>query len=259
MIEFWQTPSDEVYIAQVFDDEEYEVWLAPLARNNDALKDAQYLEGNEFPPPSLDMDYPGEVATESGEPFARLIATYKVNIHPMRDRNGEPYAFGNGLEYLGPIEPPNITAAEFRCIRDRVGVSMGWLAAYFDVQERTIHRWEAGTSMIPSGVKVEILGLNKRFRRRYISGKDANGMSDARFDAMVNFVRKSVVDNVVHTYRTDEDLLAMNPDAMFSAQNHRAACAQLMWYDPKIKVLYYGDENGKSPITQANRIPAKKH
>lgn len=242
VIEFWQTPGDEVYIVQLWeDDDSYEVWKAPLSKNSTALDDARYLEENSNPPVSLDVEYPGDMKDESGKALAKLIATYKVNIHPMRNRNGVPYAFGRGLAYLGPIDPPDITAAEFRCIRDRVGVSMGWLAAYFNVQERTIHRWEAGTSMIPSGVKMEILSLNKRFQKRYSSSKDSAAVSDARFEAMVNLVRKTMKNNTLLTYRTDEDLLAMNPEAMFSAQVHRAACAQIMWENPQVKVLYYGE------------------
>lgn len=256
MFEIWQTPSDQLFLVRVDQEEdEFEVWSAPLARNTTAEKDCLFLEGPDEAPASLEMDHPEDMPDNpDGTPFATLIATYKVAVHAMRDRNGNPFAFGKGLEYLGPIETPLVTAAEFRSIRDRVGVSMGWLAAYLGVQERTVHRWEAGTSMIPSGVKVEILSLNRRFRTRYVSGKDAS-VSDARFAAMVKVVAKTMQGHVLYTYRNDEDLIAIHPDAMFPSQAHRAACAQLLYDDPKVRIFYHGevDSGREGSIPKAAR------
>lgn len=42
-----------------------------------------------------------------------------------------------------------MTQAEFRTIREGLGLTAAWLAEHLDINTRTIERWEAGTSGVP--------------------------------------------------------------------------------------------------------------
>lgn len=58
--------------------------------------------------------------------------------------------------------PPPMTAAEFRVTRERLGVSGDWLAWKLGVTERTVRRWENGSTIIPVGVVEDIRQLDAR-------------------------------------------------------------------------------------------------
>lgn len=45
-----------------------------------------------------------------------------------------------------------LTDAEFRIARESLGLTSEWVAARLGVAERTVRRWEAGTSPVPTGV-----------------------------------------------------------------------------------------------------------
>lgn len=55
---------------------------------------------------------------------------------------------------LGDYQP--MTAAEFRMVRDWLGVPAEWLAGHLGVALRTIRRWESGRYEIPDG-KAELV------------------------------------------------------------------------------------------------------
>jgi len=42
-----------------------------------------------------------------------------------------------------------VTPAEFRCLREYLGLPLGWTAAALDVAERTVNRWESGVTPVP--------------------------------------------------------------------------------------------------------------
>ena len=61
-----------------------------------------------------------------------------------------------GVRVGGVPEPDGdqpMTPAEFRMVRDWLGVSGPWLAGYLGVQERTVRRWEHGQTPVPEGVR----------------------------------------------------------------------------------------------------------
>jgi len=72
-----------------------------------------------------------------------------------------------------------MTPAEFRVIREFLGLSGDWLAAHLGVSPRTVRHWEAGRYKIPDGVRLEIEDLEQR-TAEFISGAVAalNDMLD---------------------------------------------------------------------------------
>jgi len=49
-----------------------------------------------------------------------------------------------------------MTDAEFRMVREALGLSGEWLASWLGVTLRTLRRWEAGHSPVPDGIRVEM-------------------------------------------------------------------------------------------------------
>lgn len=47
----------------------------------------------------------------------------------------------------------HMTGGEFRTVREYLGLTLEWVAEHLDVAERSVRRWEAGTSPIPDGVR----------------------------------------------------------------------------------------------------------
>lgn len=83
-----------------------------------------------------------------------------------------------------------MTDAEFRCVREWLGVTGDWLAAHLGVEGRTVRRWEAGTSAIPDGVRAEMEHL-----------EEATGNA---VDILVGHLR-DVRDPEVEVYRSDAE------------------------------------------------------
>lgn len=52
-----------------------------------------------------------------------------------------------------------MTPAEFRCAREYLGLPINWLAAYMDVAERTVNRWETATTPIPEHARAALSNL----------------------------------------------------------------------------------------------------
>jgi predicted transcriptional regulator len=105
---------------------------------------------------------------------------------------------------------PTLTAAEFRCTRERLGLPIRWVAEELGVQERSVSRWEDGTHPVPQGVA------------------DTMKVWAAAADALYREV------SVVHpngeafrTYRTDADY---RPTGMIDwpASWHRAIAGRLV-------------------------------
>ena len=71
-----------------------------------------------------------------------------------------------------------MTDAEFRMVRDWLGLSGEWLAARLGVTLRTLRRWEAGHSPVPDGVRVEMEQL-EQIAAGYV-GELVAQLSDAR-------------------------------------------------------------------------------
>lgn len=55
-----------------------------------------------------------------------------------------------------------MTPAQFKAIREHLGLTTRWLAERWDVQETTIQRWERNRT-IPSRLAADLMGLSRHF------------------------------------------------------------------------------------------------
>ena len=115
---------------------------------------------------------------------------------------------------------PVMTAAEFRCLRDLLGLTTAWLAARLGVAERTVKRWDHGHAPVPAGVAEAVEQLREEAGRQ--------------LDALVDAV---AADATVVTYRTDADAQAAGE--VWPASWHRAVCARAADELPRLRLVYW--------------------
>ncbi|QAY63864.1 transcriptional regulator [Xylanimonas allomyrinae] len=127
--------------------------------------------------------------------------------------------------------PDPMTGAALRCTRERLGLTTRWLADHLDVNERSLHRWEAGVRRVPRGVCAEIERL-QTCHDELVQRLDGalSAMSEPR----------------LVTWRTDADVSsAGGPEAGYPASWHRAAVAQVLVHRPGTRVAYRDGEDGE--------------
>lgn len=128
----------------------------------------------------------------------------------------------------GMPEDERMTPAEFKVVREFLGLTGDWLAAHLGVSPRTVRHWEQGKYAIPDGVRLVIESL------------------EARTGA---FVTQSVVklmdlpDPGVVTYRDDAEYHAAHPDVEFPASWHRAVVARVAQEVPGLSIVFASDVN----------------
>ena len=75
---------------------------------------------------------------------------------------------------------PPMTSTELHAIRTSHGLSLADTAHILGVNERTVRRWESGTSPIPAGVAAEVLAINETIdqvaERIAAEWRDADGL-----------------------------------------------------------------------------------
>lgn len=115
-----------------------------------------------------------------------------------------------------------MTAAEFRTLRDALGLSVDVCCRLFGVADRTIRRWDSGRLPVPDPVAHQLLEV------------------DADFDsAAAGAVRKALdevarrgeapADITIVRYRSDEDLARYRPDMrQLGTQAHGALVDRLV-------------------------------
>ncbi len=116
-----------------------------------------------------------------------------------------------------------MTDAELRCVREWLGVSAEWLAAHLGVEDRTVLRWESGTTPIPDGV-----------RRRI--GRLAQLTTES-----VDALTKMLADRAnprVSVYRSDADYHAASPGAVMPASWHRMVVVRTANELPALSIVY---------------------
>lgn len=86
---------------------------------------------------------------------------------------------------------PRMTPAEFRCLRQAIGLSRAQVAELLRVAERTVGRWEEATTPIPDGVAAELWRIVTH--------------TGNVIDEIAGDYNEGLIDHVV-VYRTDEDL-----------------------------------------------------
>lgn len=129
-------------------------------------------------------------------------------------------------EYTDPPGMPDderMTDAEFRVVREFLGLTPEWVADHLGVSARTLRHWEAGKYTIPDGVRLELEDLEAR---------------TAQFVAGVIGQLMDVPDPGVVTYRTDAEYHAAHLEIPFPASWHRAVVARIAQGVPGLAIAY---------------------
>lgn len=132
-------------------------------------------------------------------------------------------------EYTDPPGMPDderMTPAEFKVVREFLGLTGDWLATRLDVSGRTVRHWEQGKYGIPDGVRLEIEDLERR------TGEYVAGLVEKLMD---------LPDPVVVTYRDDAEYQAAHPDREFPASWHRAVVARIALEVPGLSIVFAED------------------
>ncbi|MGW8851570.1 helix-turn-helix domain-containing protein [Streptomyces xiamenensis] len=123
----------------------------------------------------------------------------------------------------GMPEDERMTDAEFRVVREYLGLTGDWLAAHLSVNPRTVRAWEQGRSPIPDKVRLEMERLEER------TGEFVGGVIDQLMD---------VPDPVVVTYRSDAEYHRAQPGTPWPASWHRAVIARVAQEVPALAIAY---------------------
>lgn len=129
-------------------------------------------------------------------------------------------------EYTDPPGMPEderMTDAEFKVVREYLGLTGDWLAAHLGVSGRTVRHWEQGKYPIPDGVRLEMEDLEAR------TAAFVDGIAEKLMD---------LPDPGVITYRTDAEYHAAHPEAPFPASWHRAVIARVAQEVPALAIAY---------------------
>lgn len=123
----------------------------------------------------------------------------------------------------GMPEAERMTSAEFKVVREFLGLSGDWLASHLGVSPRTVRHWEAGRYAVPDGVRIAIEGLEDE------TAAFADGCAKKLAD---------MPEPVVVTYRSDEEYRAAHPEVPFPASWHRAVCARVALEVPGLSIVF---------------------
>lgn len=130
------------------------------------------------------------------------------------------YADSSGLP-----EDERMTPAEFRVVREYLGLTSDWLAEHLRVTPRTVRYWEQGKYPIPDGVRLAIESLERE--------------TTEFVDAIVeNLLASNDADLAVITYRDDAEYRAVHPHLKWPARWHRAVVARVIQKVPNLAIVY---------------------
>jgi hypothetical protein len=116
-----------------------------------------------------------------------------------------------------------MTNAEFRVVREFLGLSGPWLAMHLGVSDRTIRHWEAGRYPIPDGVRLAVEQIEADAGRAVSTGVDA---------------LMDLPDPAVLTYPSDEEYHTAHPEITYPASWHRAVIARIAQEVPALVIEY---------------------
>lgn len=126
----------------------------------------------------------------------------------------DAYLAGLRQELQEQQEP--MSDAEFRVLRESLGLTGDWLAEHLGVSPRTVRHWEQGKYTIPYGVAKEL---------RRLEEETAGLVKETAAELLEAYKTGPAPELVV--YRTDEDYLASGPEPARSASWHRAFVARV--------------------------------
>lgn len=118
-----------------------------------------------------------------------------------------------------------MTGAEFRILREHLGLTNAWLADHLDVAERSIVRWGDGASPIPVGVAEEMLELEAAAADQV--ARHCDWLRDMAPE------RRQLI-----TYRTDDVHHLINPADPYPASWHRACAARVRERVDGVRVVF---------------------
>jgi hypothetical protein len=130
------------------------------------------------------------------------------------------------MQYTDPPGMPEderMTPAEFKVVREFLGLTGDWLAQHLGVSSRTVRHWEYGKYAIPDGVRLEMEDLEAR------TGTYVGSLVEQLMD---------LPDPGVITYRDDAEYGASHPDHEFPASWHRAVVARVAQEVPGLSIVY---------------------
>lgn len=123
----------------------------------------------------------------------------------------------------GMPEDERMTDAEFRVVREYLGLTGDWLAGHLGVSSRTIRHWEQGKYAIPDGVRLEMELLEAR------TGDYIGSVIEQLMD---------VPDPVVRAFRSDAEYREADPSSSFPASWHRMVLARVALEVPALSIAY---------------------
>ncbi|MCL2089866.1 MAG: DUF1870 family protein [Micrococcales bacterium] len=112
-------------------------------------------------------------------------------------------------------------AAEYRALRELLGVTGDHLAGLLGVTPRQARKWEQGSAQVPIGVTAEL-----------------GEMVDETNATVAKIVAEHPTDQPLTTYRTDHDMLADHPGTRWTASWHRSVVARAVSARPELQIVY---------------------
>lgn len=106
-------------------------------------------------------------------------------------------------------------SAEFKTLREAVGLSVSQAAGLFDVQERTVRYWESGRNKVPAGVADQITGIDAHLE--FMTDEAVRVYWEQKPDAVE-----------LYRYRDEDALLAAYPDFPWPHSVHAAMLYRVM-------------------------------
>ncbi|KAF0646289.1 MULTISPECIES: helix-turn-helix domain-containing protein [Streptomyces] len=130
------------------------------------------------------------------------------------------------MQYTDPPGMPEderMNPAEFKVVREFLGLTGDWLAHHLEVSPRTVRHWEAGKYAIPDGVRLAIEDLEAR-TGEYVS---------QLIEKLLDLPEPGVI-----TYRDDAEYHAAHPESGWPASWHRAVVARVAQEVPGLAMAF---------------------
>lgn len=133
-----------------------------------------------------------------------------------------------------------MSPAELRLARERLGLTLEWLARRLDVHDRTVRKWETGISPVPDGARLDVEVLLAQATAAVqstvaeLTDHEVAGTGPGQFPPVP----------VLMTYRSDGDYAEHDPSEEWPCAGwHRAVTARVLertdaravYYDPTTK------------------------
>ncbi|MEU7631680.1 hypothetical protein AB0C34_17080 [Nocardia sp. NPDC049220] len=116
-----------------------------------------------------------------------------------------------------------VTGAEFKVIRETLGLTTRWLADHLQRPERTVQRWDSGATPVPEWVREQMSQLQTLTAEHVRAGAAACTGRAPR----------------IWTYRTDTEFRHHHPEVDWPASWHRAVVARIAEQVPELVIDFW--------------------